>query len=83
MQEHFYNVGYSVFQNGIISKTGSGLIRASKVPSLDSVKNYIRTNFLNDATAVLTISQVTSISKEVFLMLGGNPEAPILKEDWQ
>ncbi len=82
MHEHFYNIGYSVYQNGVVFKSGSGLIRTSKVPTLDSVKNYIRTYFLNDATAVLSISQVTSISKEVYLMLGGKPDAPILKESW-
>jgi hypothetical protein len=82
MHEHFYNIGYSVYQNGVVSKSGSGLIRASKVPSLDSVKNHIRKHFLNDATALLSISQVTSISKEVYLMLGGNPDAPLLKESW-
>ena len=82
MQEHFYNIGYSVYQNGVVSKTGSGLIRASKVPSQDSVKNHIRNHFLNDPTAVLNISQVNSISKEVYLMLGGDPESPLLKESW-
>ena len=82
MHEHFYNIGYVVYQNGVVSKTGSGLIRTSKVPSLDSVKNHIRNNFLNDPAAVLSISQVTSISKEIYLMLGGDPKAPLLKEEW-
>ena len=82
MQEHFYNIGYQVYQNGVVSRSGSGLIRASKVPSLDSVKNHIRTYFIKDSTAVLTISQVTSISKEIYLMLGGDPEAPLLKDNW-
>ena len=82
MHEHFYNIGYVVYQNGVVSKTGSGLIRTSKVPSLDSVKNHIRNNFLNDPAAVLNISQVTSISKEIYLMLGGDPKAPLLKEEW-
>ena len=82
MHEHFYNIGYVVFQNGVVSKNGSGLIRASKVPSLDSVKNHIRNNFLKDPAAVLSISQVTSISKEIYLMLGGDPKAQLLKEEW-
>ena len=82
MQEHFYNIGYLVYQNGAVSRSGSGLIRASKVPSLDSVKNHIRNHFIKDSTAVLTISQVTSISKEIYLMLGGDPEAPLLKDNW-
>ena len=82
MQEHFYNIGYQVYQNGIVAKTGSGLIRASKVPSLDSVKTHIRTYFLKDSAALVTISQVTSISKEIYQMLGGDPEAPLLKDSW-
>lgn len=82
MHEHFYNIGYSVYQNGVVQRSGSGLIRTSKVPSLDSVKNHIRIHFLNDPTALVSISQVTSIGKEVYLMLGGDPEAPLLKESW-
>jgi hypothetical protein len=80
MHEHFYNFSYLVFQNGVVHKSGSGLLRSSKVPTLDSVKNYIRIYYLNDPNAVLTISQVQSISKEVYIQLGGNPDAPLLKE---
>lgn len=82
MHEHFYNVGYIVYQHGRPDKSGSCLLRTSKVPTLDSVKNHIRTHFLKDATAVITISQVASLSKEVYIKLGGNPEAPLLKENW-
>ena len=81
MHEHFYNVGYLVYQAGKVHKSGSVLLRASKVPTLDSVKNHIRNHFLNDTKAVLTISHVSSISKEVYITLGGHPEAPLLKEE--
>ena len=53
------------------------------MPTLDAAKAHIRTHFLNDPTAVITISHVTSISQEVYQQLGGNPNAPLLKlEGW-
>lgn len=83
MQEHFYNVAYTVYEIGAVKGNGSCLLRTSKVPTLDSVRNYIRTHFLNDPKAVITISQVESLSKEVYIKLGGNPNAPLLKgENW-
>lgn len=83
MQEHFYSVTYIVFENGKAKSQGSCLIKTSKVPTLDSAKAHIRTHFLKDSTAVITISHVTSISGEVYLQLGGDPNAPLLKvEDW-
>ena len=82
MQEHFYNVAYKIYENGVVKSHRSGLIRTSKVPSLDSAKAHIREHFLNDPTAVITISHVSSISKEVFLKLGGNLNAPLLKDNW-
>ena len=81
MQEHFYNVAYKIYENGIVKSNRSCLLITSKVPTLDSAKAHIRTYFLNDPTAVITISHVTSISKEVYLMLGGNPNAPLVKID--
>lgn len=82
MHEHFYNVAYSVHQSGQVKSHGSCLLRTSKVPSLDAAKNHIRTYFLKDASALVTISQVTSLSKEVYIKLGGDPNAPLLKETW-
>lgn len=83
MQEHFYNVAYTMYENGKVKGNGSCLLRTSKVPTLDSAKAHIRNYFLNDPTAIITISQVMSISKEVYLRLGGDPNAPLLKvEDW-
>jgi hypothetical protein len=83
MHEHFYNVAYIVNENGLQRSDGSCLLRTSKVPGLDAVRNHIRKNFLKDASAVITITQVESISKEVYQMLGGDPEAPLLKgEVW-
>ena len=83
MHEHFYNVGYKVFENGIVKSHQSCLIRSPKVPTLDAAKAHIRTHFLNNSTAIITISHVASISKEVYIQLGGNPNAPMLKlENW-
>jgi hypothetical protein len=83
MQEHFYNVAYIIYENGKVKDQGSCLLRTSKVPTLDAAKAHIRTHFLKDPTAVITISHVASISHEVYLKLGGNPNAPLLKvEDW-
>jgi len=82
MREHFYNVAYKIYENGVVKSHRSCLIISPKVPSLDSAKGHIRTYFLNDPTAVITISHVTSISKEVYLKLGGNPNAPLLKDTW-
>ncbi len=83
MQEHFYNVGYVVYENGKVKNQGSCLLRTSKVPTLDAARGHIRTHFLKDATAVITISHVASISIEVYIKLGGNPNAPLLKvENW-
>ena len=83
MQEHFYSVAYLVYENGEIKGSGSCLLRSSKMPTLDSAKNHIRKFFLNDPAALVTISQVASISKEVYLQLGGDPDAPLLKvENW-
>ena len=82
MHEHFYNVAYLVYENGQVKRTGSCLIRTPKVPTLDSVKNHIRNFFLNDSKAIISINEVSSISKEVYLKLGGDPDAPLLKETW-
>ncbi len=83
MQEHFYNVTYKVYEKGDVKKSGSCLLRTSKVPTLDSVRNYIRNHFLNDPKAVISFSEVESLSKEVYLQLGGDPDAPLLKvESW-
>lgn len=83
MQEHFYNVAYKIHENGIVKSHGSCLLITSRVPTLDAAKAHIRTHFLNDPTAVITISHVSSISKEVYILLGGNPNAPLLKvENW-
>jgi hypothetical protein len=83
MQEHFYNVAYKIYENGVVKKHGSCLLRTTKVPTLDAAKAHIRTHFLKDPTAVLTISHVASISNEVYLKLGGNPNAPLLiAENW-
>ena len=83
MHEHFYSVAYTVNENGIQREDGSCLLRTSKVPGLDSVRNHIRKNFLKDSSAIITITQVESISNEVYRKLGGDPEAPLLKgEVW-
>ena len=82
MQEHFYSVAYLVYENGKVKSHGSCLLITSKVPTLDSAKAYIRTHFLKDPAAVISISQVASISKEVYIKLGGDPNAPLLKENW-
>ena len=83
MTEHFYNVGYIIYENGKEKSHGSCLLRTSKVPTLDAAKAHIRMHFLNDPTAIITISHVSSISHEVYLKLGGDPNAPLLKvEDW-
>ena len=83
MQEHFYNVAYKVYQNGEVKGNGSCLIRSSRVPTLDAAREHIRKFYLNDPSAVITFSQVASISKEVYIKLGGDPEAPLLKvENW-
>ena len=80
-QEHFYNVAFLVYENGQVKSHGSCLLRTSRVPTLDAARNHIRTHFLNDPTAVITISHVASISKEVYIKLGGNPNAPMLTVD--
>jgi hypothetical protein len=82
MHEHFYNVGYIVYESGKVRTTGNALLRTSKVPTLDSVRNHIRKYFLNDAPSVITISEVVSLSGEVYKKLGGDPNAPLLKENW-
>lgn len=83
MQEHFYNVAYIVYENGQEKSHGSCLLRSSKVPTLDSAKAHIRTQYLKDQAAIINISHVSSISKEVYLLLGGDPNAPMLKvENW-
>lgn len=83
MHEHFYNVAYLVHESGKVKKTGSCLLRTSKVPPLDAAKAHIRKHYLNDPAAVITFSEVSSISKEVYLKLGGDPDAPLLKvENW-
>ena len=83
MQEHFYNVAYIVYENGKAKSNGSCLLRSPRVPTLDSARAHIRTHFLNDPTAIVTISHVSSISKEVYLKLGGHPDAPLLNvENW-
>ncbi len=81
MYEHFYNVAYKVYQSGEIQRNGSCLLRSSRVPTLDAAKAYIRQYFLKDAAAVINITQVMSLSKEVYLKLGGDPNAPLLKVD--
>lgn len=83
MQENFYNVAFSVYESGVVKRNGSCLIRSSKVPTLDAARAHIRKYYLNDSAAVINFSQVASISKEVYLKLGGDPNAPLLKtEDW-
>jgi hypothetical protein len=81
MQEHFYNVAYKVYENGIVKSHDSCLLRSSKVPTLDAAKDHIRLHFLKNPTAVITISHVTSLSQEVYKKLGGDPNAPLLKVD--
>lgn len=78
MHEHFYNVGYIVFENGIPKSQSTCLIRSPKVPTLDAAKAHIRNHFLKDPSAVISISHVTSISHEVYKKLGGDPNAPML-----
>ncbi|MDQ3842665.1 MAG: hypothetical protein M3342_01425, partial [Bacteroidota bacterium] len=79
MQEHFYSVAYRVYEKGEIKHHRSCLIRTSRVPTLDAARDHIRTHFLKDPTAVIAFTQVESISKEVYLKLGGDPDAPLLK----
>ncbi|HZF62980.1 MAG TPA: hypothetical protein VEZ55_00765 [Chitinophagaceae bacterium] len=81
MHEHFYHVAYVVYETGEVKSNRSCLLRSSKVPTLEAAKNHIRTHFLNDSTALITISQVSSISKEVYLQLGGKADAPLIKGD--
>lgn len=81
MQEHFYNVAYRVHENGEVKRHRSCLIRTSRVPTFDAARDYIRTHFLKDPAAVISFTQVESISKEVYLQLGGDPNAPMLKVD--
>jgi hypothetical protein len=73
MQEHFYNVAYKVYENGIVKSHDSCLLRSSKVPTLDAAKAHIRSHFLKNPTAVITISHVTSLSQEVYKKLGATP----------
>jgi hypothetical protein len=83
MHEHFYNVAYKVYENGEVKANRSCLLRSPKVPTLDAAKAHIRNHFLKDPAAVITISQVMSISKEVYLKLGGDANAPLLNvEVW-
>lgn len=82
MQEHFYNVAYKIYENGEVKSHGSCLIRTSKVPTYDAAKAHIRRHFLKNAPAIIQFSQVESISKEVYIRLGGDPNAPLLKEEW-
>lgn len=81
MHEHFYNVAYTVYENGIPKSQRSCLIRSPRVPNLDAAKAHIRTHFLKDPSAVITISNVTSISHEIYKQLGGDPNAPMLNLD--
>jgi hypothetical protein len=81
MHEHFYNVAYTVYEKGIPKSQRSCLIRSPRVPNLDAAKAHIRTYFLKDPSAVITISNVTSISHEIYKMLGGDPNAPMLNLD--
>ena len=81
MQELFYNVAYTVHENGASKINRSCLLRSARLPTLDAARDHIRHYFLKDSTALITLSQVTSISKEVYLRLGGDPNAPLVKVD--
>ena len=81
MHEHFYSVAYTVYENGVPKNQRSCLLRSPRVPNLDAAKAHIRTHFLKDPTAVIAINHVTSISHEIYLKLGGDPNAPLLKVD--
>jgi hypothetical protein len=81
MHEHFYSVSYSVHGIGEAKSTGGCLLRASRVPTLDSVRNHIRKHFLANPKAVISITEVESLSKEVYIQLGGDEKAPLLQAD--
>ena len=81
MQEHFYNVAYRVYENGEVKHHRGCMIRASRVPTLDAARDHIRKHYLKDPVALISFTQVACISKEVYLKLGGDPDAPLLKMD--
>ena len=82
MHEHFYNVAYVVNENGLL-RNYSCLLRSAKVPPLDAARAHIRAYFLKNPAAIITIKEVTSVSKEVYIRLGGDPNAPLVNvENW-
>ena len=81
MQEHFYNVAYRVYEKGEVKHHLSCMIRSSRVPTLDAARDHVRKHYLKDPAAIIVFTQVESISKEAYLKLGGDPDAPLLQMD--